>query len=93
MRLRTTGSSTVEDGVSPGLHVRPSIPFVRADPSRSTGAGAKLHLRAGPFQLAEDGVLMGQQISEETITVAVVGRQAAFRPGTENARREVGRQC
>ncbi len=77
------------DGLRPRFHVGPSVPLVAAHASRASRLGAHRGRHgAGPLKLAEDGILVGQEISHQTIAITFVQRESALRPGPQDARRE-----
>jgi hypothetical protein len=81
------GSAAVDNGTLAGLHCCTTVALICAD-----GAGA---VRAGAaesegtrlaFQFAKDGILVGEQVADKTIAVALVHGQGILYARAKNAR-------
>ena len=83
---RAGGTATVDDSSLTGFHGSTSVAFVGADGSCTglvPGAVDAKSTRLA-FELAEDGILVGKQVADQSVAVAFVHRQAALESRAEN---------
>jgi hypothetical protein len=82
----TSGSAAVDNGSLPGFHGCAPVALVCADGSCTglvAGAVDAQSTRLA-FELAEDGILVSEQVADQSVAVSFVHRQAALEARAEN---------
>lgn len=78
------------DGAVAGFHVGTAVAFVSADTAEAGRAGGGVAARGvcqgrGAFQLAEDGFLMGEEVANEAVGVALMHGEGCVCTRAEDA--------
>lgn len=86
----TTVAGFGGDGAVAGFHVGTTIAFISADTAEAGRAGGGVATGSvcqgrGAFQLAEDGFLVGEEIANEAVGVALVHGEGCVCTRAENA--------
>lgn len=89
----TTVAGFGGDGAVAGFHISTAVAFVSADTAEAGRAGGGVATGSmcqgrGAFQLAEDGFLMGEEIANEAVGVALVHGEGCVCTRAEYARSE-----
>lgn len=90
-RHRTVRAAAVRDGAVARLRRRAAVALVGADGARPAGA-AERHGRRLALELAEDGLLVREEVADQAVAVALVHRERALHAGAQDARRQRLRQ-
>lgn len=84
---RASSAAAVHNSALAGFHGGASVALVSADSTGTTGGGDAQGTGLA-FQLAEDGVLVGEQIPNQSVTVTLIHGKATLCTRPEDAVRQ-----
>lgn len=82
--VRAGGAAAVDDGALASFHGCTAVALIAADGSGAAGGG-DTQCAGLALQLTEDAVLMGEEIPDQTVAVALVHGETALGARSENA--------